>query len=328
MEVKDEKKRAYKICMLSGKGGCGKTTISLVLSKLFASCGKKVLLVDCDLATHGASCFLCDQLRTSGTSKRDIAFINNIIEKVHPDKDDYKLLGNEIESVDKIISVSDIYFLPYNIFQKENKPIVQYTDVLEKIIHDYLDIAFDIIIFDCQAGYNVLSKKLASLSDNVLFLYDDDIFGETAMDLIRGRLIEDVITKPGYLILNKCADTTIVEPRYNRMFKSTAPIRYNKQVGHKFTVQQFIELDFKGNYGTCPDFLHDVICVAEECFSEYHEIYQIKSEIERYFEYLECEERRKKLKKRFVDMAIYGGVILFLIIIFIVIIGLSNYWHF
>ena len=45
------------ISVLSGIGGSGKTTVSLLLTRLLSNANKKVLYVDCDFSTYGATCF-------------------------------------------------------------------------------------------------------------------------------------------------------------------------------------------------------------------------------------------------------------------------------
>ena len=50
------------VALLSGKGGSGKTTLSLTIAYMFASYELKVLLVDCDLLTNGATYFFEDHL--------------------------------------------------------------------------------------------------------------------------------------------------------------------------------------------------------------------------------------------------------------------------
>lgn len=45
------------ISLLSGKGGAGKTVIGLSIARVLYEVGYKVLFIDCDLSTHGASYF-------------------------------------------------------------------------------------------------------------------------------------------------------------------------------------------------------------------------------------------------------------------------------
>lgn len=45
------------LALLSGKGGSGKTTLALSIASMLSNCCLKVLLVDCDLSTNGATYF-------------------------------------------------------------------------------------------------------------------------------------------------------------------------------------------------------------------------------------------------------------------------------
>ena len=45
------------MCFLSGKGGSGKTTVTIAISKLMSDIGFPCLLIDFDIATNGGSCF-------------------------------------------------------------------------------------------------------------------------------------------------------------------------------------------------------------------------------------------------------------------------------
>ena len=55
---------ATTVSFVSGRGGVGKTVISLSLEKFLSSLGdRKVLLIDFDLATNGASHFFRDKIK-------------------------------------------------------------------------------------------------------------------------------------------------------------------------------------------------------------------------------------------------------------------------
>ncbi|MCL2220821.1 MAG: ParA family protein [Oscillospiraceae bacterium] len=54
------------LAIISGKGGSGKTTLAISLSQLLATCGKRVLLINCDMSTHGATYFFESLLSEKG----------------------------------------------------------------------------------------------------------------------------------------------------------------------------------------------------------------------------------------------------------------------
>jgi len=57
------------VSFVSGRGGVGKSVISLSLSKFLGSLGNRVLLIDFDLSTYGASHFFKDEIENEGNNK-------------------------------------------------------------------------------------------------------------------------------------------------------------------------------------------------------------------------------------------------------------------
>ena len=45
------------IALMSGKGGSGKTSLALTIASILSECDIKVLMIDCDMATNGATYF-------------------------------------------------------------------------------------------------------------------------------------------------------------------------------------------------------------------------------------------------------------------------------
>ena len=63
--IKENNKQLTILSFLSGKGGSGKTTAALAISKILADVGFRILLVDFDFATSGASYFFLPILSNS-----------------------------------------------------------------------------------------------------------------------------------------------------------------------------------------------------------------------------------------------------------------------
>lgn len=272
-----------KICMISGKGGCGKTTTALVLSKLLVACGKKVLLIDCDLTTQGASCFLHNLIIDNNYKYTEISCIDCIVGKTASDENDYKLTGTDREKLSKITHLSGVDFIPYNIDQTENTPIVPNASVLKNLVEKYINGNFDVIIFDCQAGYNNLSVDLIEMCDKVIFMSGDDISSETATELLRGRLLNVSMQKQKFVIRNKWFNSREKKYAYNnQLMQYTTPIMFCKEVGRNFSLSNFEKLDFNNNMCLPLRYLLDVTTVAAECFSEYKDsILQTRRTIQR-----------------------------------------------
>lgn len=167
---------AEKICMLSSKGGCGKTTTSLIFSKILAACNKKVLLIDCDPATHGASCFLCDHVKNI-TDKENVCFINDIIQKSSVDDNAYSYIGRNADDVSKIMQISDVYFIPCDICEIIDAPIAVYTGLIKHLVNKYLD---------SQSNSDKDSKIFHNLSpiyhnDDIRNYFNEDAFVKLAI---------------------------------------------------------------------------------------------------------------------------------------------------
>src|SRR4051794_22785200 len=72
------------IVLLSGKGGSGKTVLALSMSRVLTEAGLKVLLVDCDASTHGATYFFESELEDrSGGGIANLADFAIGVEKDH-----------------------------------------------------------------------------------------------------------------------------------------------------------------------------------------------------------------------------------------------------
>ena len=84
------------LSLISGKGGSGKTIIAISIAKVLNDSGYKVLLVDCDNVTHGASYFFEDELETPDSE------INSLEKFIH----------GVFESEDFIKTKTGFYFLP------------------------------------------------------------------------------------------------------------------------------------------------------------------------------------------------------------------------
>lgn len=85
------------IALLSGKGGSGKTTLALSMATMLSECGVKVLLIDCDLSTNGATYFYEEKL--AAKKNRITSF--------------YDILFNEKTEMIKFVEINENYhFLP------------------------------------------------------------------------------------------------------------------------------------------------------------------------------------------------------------------------
>lgn len=165
------------IAFLSGKGGSGKTTVALSTANLLCKCGVQTLLVDCDLSTNGATYFYESQLTIQDKNGQSRLLSFDILLKRVGVIDG--LLPLTIEpGLDFVPSISDIS--SQNPGEAErmhiNDQAIQLANFFTWARKNY-----EIILFDCQAGYADFLPILLPLVDVDLFVMEADSISASAM---------------------------------------------------------------------------------------------------------------------------------------------------
>ena len=68
-----------KLAVISGKGGSGKTSVSLALAQMLSKLGLISLLIDCDMSTHGATFFMKPSIEKHRNSNNDLVSVDEIL---------------------------------------------------------------------------------------------------------------------------------------------------------------------------------------------------------------------------------------------------------
>ncbi len=143
------------ICMFSGKGGVGKTFLTMCLAGVYETIGKKVLILDFDLSSGGIAVSLNKEYEKT---------IYNLV-------DDYT--NNRFKNFLDYVTVYDefISFLPS---PKDPRQA-------SKIDSKYLEIAlskavlhYDVVLVDTTHILNETNLVLLDSVDNILFLMEND----------------------------------------------------------------------------------------------------------------------------------------------------------
>ena len=173
-----------KLTVISGKGGSGKTSFSLAFSKMLSNLGFKVLLVDCDMSTHGATFFMKPKIERHRNNKHTIASVDDIL--LSKDMPPYGFFSktnaiNELEekefNYEVLLQVEEnMYFLPSDISITNSKnDLAKYRfDIFKRCIHQEIEKHFNIIILDCQAGYSEFTRNIINFTDVCLLVSEPD----------------------------------------------------------------------------------------------------------------------------------------------------------
>lgn len=225
------------IALLSGKGGSGKTTFALALANMLSSCKIKVLLVDCDIITNGATYFYEDRL--SG----DI-----------PVASFFELLYSKD---DKVISPMEIvpsyyYFIPS--IRNIAKDITDSHPFDPKVKQGFQELYsmwksdYDVILFDCSAGYSdVLTYVLPEADINLVVLESDKV-SMAAMRSLYLKLGSILHKAKFYQIFNKVRPEEVEEyqRREGTFFTSIGAIAFDWSIRDAFAVASVPTLDNAG----------------------------------------------------------------------------------
>lgn len=230
------------LALLSGKGGSGKTTLALSMSSMLSNCGIRVLLVDCDLSTNGATYFYEDRL--SGYNINIISFYNILFELGEQEE----RLININKNMDFIPSITQI--------TKKNTETYSYHEndenILQKIKNDFGQ-KYDVIIFDCQAGYTDSLKLILPIVDINLVVMEADAISSSAIRSLYLKIGDFLNDKKVYQIFNKATDEEY--QIYSKIsggtvFTNIETVKFDWKIRKSFSVAEVPDMEkTSANYG-------------------------------------------------------------------------------
>lgn len=225
------------IALLSGKGGSGKTTLSLCMSNLLSSVDKKVLLVDCDMSTNGATYFYESKLESDGG--KAVTTFSDIIagKRTMNDEGVYGVLPLSInKNFFFIPSITAVDQYDYSIEMKEN--------VNKESIQDFCRWSkkeYDIVFFDCQAGYSHFLPELLPNMDSYLVVSETDAISSSALRVFHVKIARYINQLKVYQVFNKASKEEF--EIYSKisggtLFTIIDTIEYNWQIRKDFALAQ------------------------------------------------------------------------------------------
>ncbi len=161
------------ISIISGKGGTGKSSISVSISSLLAHCGFKTLIIDLDLFTHGLTFYsLGSSLDKISGSLSDIFMeekSENIIVPV--------IIPSEFTSGNLFIlpSISNVsQSVEKSVFDQKYTNLTDFRKTVEAIIKSISSYEYDYVFIDTRGGTDYTSVGAALASDYFIVVTEAD----------------------------------------------------------------------------------------------------------------------------------------------------------
>lgn len=181
------------LALLSGKGGSGKTSLALSMASMLSDCGIKVLVVDCDLSTNGATYFYESNL--SGQKKKIVSFFDVLIGEKYEAEYEFIRINENFDFLPSVDQITSKNIITYT-YHKDDKFILM--DFIQYITEQY-----DVILFDCQAGYVDLLKILLPYVDLNLFVMEADAISSASIRSLYLKIGDIITEKKVYQVFNK-----------------------------------------------------------------------------------------------------------------------------
>lgn len=195
------KKMSTSIAFLSGKGGSGKTTLALGIADLLCRCNVNTLLVDCDISTNGATYFYESQLTDQNRNER--FQISSFHDLLYTDANRDLIVPTPFQISSELDFIPSVSITSYQ-YQVE-EATEQNHDFKIKLqnFFDWAQNKYDVILFDCQAGYTEFLPILLPLMDVDLFVLEADSISASAMRSLHLKIGNYLGHAKLYQIFNK-----------------------------------------------------------------------------------------------------------------------------
>lgn len=288
---------SHSLMLMSGKGGSGKTTLALAFASFLSNTGHKVLLVDCDTATHGLTYFFENKIDRKNT-KTLFGFLL-------PDSNKKAIrITENIDFIPSIIDISDDLYID----------IDQAKIIHEAICHFASDL-YDVVIYDCQAGYTPLCQVLANNIKTKLSVLELDAISVAANRVLFRQLCldDEFIDKGMYQVINKLDSEDkelYAKIKFGTLYDNLQPITFNWSIRRAFSEGRIpkigkVNARFTSEIGII---LRQLLPELSESSDEY--IYDINQEY-----LLEIDSQLNKTKKFDRRLNLLRGVALLYIVI-------------
>ncbi len=228
------KAQARILTFVSGKGGAGKTSVALATARILSTIGRKVLFIDFDVETHGASYFFAEYDDRAFGIMEFAGVVKARSFAVVPDP------ATMILAIDP-----NIDFVPSKTqFKKKSWEICQDSRLmaftLDHLIHLVRQRSYDYVIIDTQAGPTYTTRYAAKLSSVVILVSEPDPISVAASRNFEHE-VRDELTSPMKFLVNKLNKEEIASFRaikdYLTSFDHLTPLPFDFEVRKAFALR-------------------------------------------------------------------------------------------
>lgn len=244
---KPKEKPTSVLSLVSGKGGVGKTSIALSICRLLQKLGYKVLLIDSDLFTHGATFFLSDEILEADAT----GIVELVFKTLHS-----KNVSADISEIRPQMIVHTSYgfdFVPSSSSPKKkySLKLIQNLEHVEIVLDNLVEVLrakreYDYIVIDCQAGPVFTTFSNVKNADSVAIVLEPDPISAGTLFNLMGELAEKLPERT-FTLFNKFmvkeARGYVAVEEFARMTNSLPPLPFDIEVRRGFLLRK-IPVDF------------------------------------------------------------------------------------
>lgn len=185
-------------CLASAKGGSGKTVLCASFAAFLAELGKKVLILDVDVATHGLTLLYLNEVNSRKEDGGSCQ--NNLLPKGLFDGEGFSW------EKDVIQLPNNVHFVPatFSFNFKESAPEIDLHSMLISIL-DEAKQKYDYIFLDAQAGLDRYSQITMSkdISHEVVIVSEYDPLSAAGVERLKVMMRDDLLYVRTWVLLNK-----------------------------------------------------------------------------------------------------------------------------
>lgn len=313
------------LALLSGKGGSGKTTLALSIASMLSDCGVKVLLIDCDLSTNGATYFYEDRLTEYGGAAD--SFYRELFNPFHDRQDRLININENMDFMPSIIQIATENTKSYAYNESDRK-------ILPVLKNNYND-KYDVVLLDCQAGYTDILKLILPIVDINLLVMEADAISSSAIRSLYLKIGDYLDKTKVYQVFNKATEEEY--EIYSKLsggtvFTNIETVMFDWKIRKAFSVAKIPDMkNTSANYG---EQIYNICSILfkdksiQNKLSKYKVIMQLNNneqeaeEIKQKISILQ--EARGKTKNRSYRIILYSAFGLFLMMLNIIFYGITK----